>query len=286
MPGDVRNYIFGHSLLLHTDTQNVPMWLAQFSADAGNSYAMSGQYGFSDTHAMNLPPFAQWGVSGVTPAWEDDSNETFADADFNTVLFTAANFRQYYPPTQSDPDGFLDSSVVENTVQVFDWVAEAEPEAVRYIIYENWPDMAAYTSADFGSSYPSQSELNAYWDYTRGDFHEWWVDYQDAMLDQRPQLNTRMVPVGPVLGELLTGVLVDVPPEALYEDDAPHGQPTLYFLAAVVTYMGVYGEEPPGEFVIPESVHPLVAENYADVVDIAWAWLGGFEDAGGESRVW
>lgn len=63
---DVRNYIFGHSLILHSDRANVPRWLAAFADAAGYGYGMSGQYGFADTHAQNLPPFAQWGVPGVT----------------------------------------------------------------------------------------------------------------------------------------------------------------------------------------------------------------------------
>ena len=161
--------------------------------------------------------------------------ESFGDANFNTVLFTEANFRQYYPPTESDPDGFLPESSVASTVTVFDWVDMAQP-GVRYVIYENWPDMAGYTSADFQSGYPSTQELAAYHAYTLGAFHDWWLDYQDAMIEQRPELNVRMVPVGSVLATLLTNELADLPAEVLYEDDAPHGRPTLYFLAGLTTF--------------------------------------------------
>jgi len=280
---DARNYIFGHSLLLHSDTANVPRWLDLFADSAGHGYQMAGQYGFMDTHAANLPPMAQWGVPGVDSLWAEDYGELFGDVDVNVVLLTEANFRQYYPPTETDPDGFLPSSTVDSTVAVVDWVA-AEETGVRYLIYENWPDMAGFTSADFATSYPTEQELADYHAYTAGDFHQWWLDYHDAMQLARPDETIRLVPVGSVLAHLLTTLLADVPVEELYEDDAPHGQPTLYFLAGIVTYTAMYGVAPPADVVIPADVSSVVADRYADIVAEVEAELQGFEDADGNNR--
>jgi len=281
---DVRNYIFGHSLILHSDAANVPIWMQALAEHEGYTYAMSGQYGFADTHATELPPDPQWGIQGVASPWDADTGESFSDIDFNTVLLTEANFRQYYPPTESDPDGFLPESTVDSTTAVFDWVADAEP-GVRYVLYENWPDMGGYTDADFRASFPTADEMSTYHAYTSGEFHAWWAAYQDAMLAARPELNVRMLPVGPILAQLQTTVLADVPVEALYEDSAPHGQPTLYFLAGLVTYMGIYAAPAPADYVVPESVHPLVRELYPEIVDVIWSELQAFEDADGDSRV-
>ena len=74
--------------------------------------------------------------------------------------------------------------------------------------------------------------------------------------------------------------------EALYEDDAPHGEATLYFLAGLATYSAVYGEPAPADFALPDDIHPAVVDNYAQVVDEVWAYLEAFDDDQGVSRVW
>ena len=280
----VRNYIFGHSLILHSETANVPRWLASLSETAGYSYEMSGQYGFMDTHADNLPPFAQWGVPGVDALWDDDSGLAFSDLDVNVVLLTEANFRQYYPPTEPDPDGFLAESSVDSTVRVLDWV-DAEEPGVRYLIYENWPDMSAFTSANFEDTWPTEAELAAYHANTRGDFHSWWLAYHDAVQAARPELHVRLVPVGSTLAHLLTTTLADVPVQDLYEDDAPHGQPTLFFLAGLVTYTAVYGALPPDDYPVPEDVSPVVTDRYDALVTAIAEHLLAFDDDSGTSRV-
>ncbi len=281
---DVRNYIFGHSLILHSPTANVPIWLDALAQEAGQSYGMSGQYGFADTHAADLPPNAQWGIEGVTGLWDEDNGDVFADIDFNTVLFTEANFRQYYPPTESDPDNILPESSVASTLKVFDWVAAAEP-GVRYMIYENWPDMGGYTDADFEGTFPTDAELQTYHGYTQGELHNWWLAYQDGMIAERPELNVRMVPVGSVMAKLLTTTLSEVPASELYEDNAPHGRPTLYFLAGLVTYMGVYGVPAPADYVVPDSIHQEVRDLYPEIVESIWDELLNFTDGRGQSRV-
>lgn len=279
----VRNYIFGHSLLLHSQTANVPRWLAALSSEAGYEYGMSGQYGFADTHADNLPPDPQWGITGVRSLWDDDSDDRFTDINFNTVLFTAANFRQYYPADTTDPDVEL-PSIVSSTTRVFDWVEVAEP-GVRYVIYEGWPDMAPFTDANFLSTFPSEEELGRYHTHTRDEFHDWWVDYQDAMLASRPALQVRLVPVGSLIARLLMGMLSDVPASVLYEDDAPHGQPTLYFLAGLITYMALYGVEAPRDYAVPQSIDPGVRAHYEEIISFVWQELGTFRTEGGDSRV-
>ena len=266
---DVRNYIFGHSLLLHSPTANVPRWLDGMADAAGYGYSMSGQYGFADTHADNLPPIPQWGIEGVDVAWSDDDGQAFEDIDFNTVLFTEANFRQYFPPTEPEPDLGGPTSV-QSTLAVFDWVDAAEP-GVRFIVYENWPDMAPFTDADFGSTMPTEDELAAYWAFTRGDFHQWWLDYHDALQAQRPDLTIHMVSVGPILGGLLTGPLSDIPPEVLYEDDAPHGRESLYLLAGLATWMSIYASPPPASYVPPEEIDSRIRDRWPEVVDFVWA---------------
>ena len=286
---DMRMFIFGHSLINHELTDNpppsnelaVPHWMYLFAQDAGYQYGASGQYGFLMQHAQ-LPPIAQWGFDIVPSPWDSDL-EPFSDADFTTVMLTAGNFVQYKPPTEPyDGDNPENITPVGATTTIVDWVREQEPGVTVYI-YENWPDMGGL-APEFP---PTQAQLDDYHALTLGDFHQWWLAYQDAVIAARPEANVRMIPVGPTLARLLTDTpLSGIPIDSLYEDNAPHGRPTIYFLAGLVTYMGTYGVPAPADYAVPELVHPLVADNYGQVVDVIWDELEGFVDGEGQSRVW
>lgn len=286
---DMRMFVFGHSLINHEFTNDpppsnelsVPHWQYLLAQEAGYDYAATGQYGFLLQH-INLPPIAQWGFDIVPAPWDSDA-EPFADADFTTVMLTPANFVQYKPAIEpydgENPDAH---SPVSATTTIVEWVGEQEPGAQVYI-YENWPDMAGFIA----SFPPTPGELAGYHEHTLADFHDWWLDYQDAVLVAAPDANVRMIPVGPILATLLTdSPLSAIPIEDLYEDDAPHGRPTLYFLAGLITTTATYGVPAPEGFAVPELVHPLVAEHYDEVVARVWDELDAFTDERGVSRVW
>ncbi|MFK7802210.1 MAG: T9SS C-terminal target domain-containing protein [Anaerolineae bacterium] len=267
---DVKNFIFGHSLIVHatdSDETTVPHWVHAFAQEAGYTYAVDGQYGFLPQHA-NLPPNAQWGFAGVPGVWDAESGEEFSEVDFTTILLTAGNFIQYQPATVPyDGDNPDNTTPLGATLDIIDWVIEQEP-GIDIYIYENWPDMAPYLSNGFP---PTAEEFAAYNAYVENDFHAWWVDYLDEITKARPDANVKMIPVGPIITTLLTeSELNQIPITELYEDDAPHGEPTLYFLAGLITYMDIYGEKAPADFEIPSTVHPLVQNNYTDVVDDIW----------------
>lgn len=282
-----RMFVFGHSLIDHrppliatpSDETTVPHWMYLLAQASENDFAAGGQYGFLPQHA-NLPPIAQWGYDSVPGVWESDY-EPFSAADINTILLTAGNFMQWQAPSMeypSDP-GITPVSATET---VFDWVALQE-DSVRYYIYENWPDMAPYLSAGFP---PSANEFSTYNAFTINEFHDWWLEYHDALLASRPNLKVRMIPVGPIISRLMITVLSNqIPLTELYEDDAPHGRASLYFLASLATYMAVYEAKAPADFPIPSIIHPNIATNYADIVDFIWTELQAFNLPNGDSRV-
>ena len=288
---DVRAYHFGNSLINHQfgeadNFTNILIWMHELSLYAGYTYAMSGQFGFGSQHASNLPPRAVWGIPNVTPANVDGvemlDSQAWQDTNFNIVMFTPANFRQYYP---ADELGDFADITTETTATLFNYAESADPSNATYIIYENWADMAPYTSADFITEYPTESELAVYWNFVQNDFHDWWLNYHDIMLRDYPELHIRMIPVGPILGKLLTGTLSDINSVDLYEDSAPHGRPTLYFLAGLINYMGTYGTQAPPDYVVPDNVNSLVRENYNQIVSEIWVELQNFNDSSGNSRV-
>jgi len=283
----MKMFIFGHSLIDHrpplvptpSDETTVPHWLYLLADEANQDYAGGGQYGFLPQHA-NVPPISQWGYDIVPGVWESDT-ELFSEADITTIMITAGNFIQWQAP---DEDYYSDPGItpISATETIVDWVGQQE-DSLRIYIYENWPDMAGFLNNGFP---PSQTEFDAYNTETTGAFHDWWITYHDALLLSRPDEKIRMIPVGPIISKLHTNLIPQsIPLDELYEDDAPHGRASTYFLASLITYMAVYEQKAPASYNVPSIVHSAIQNNYEDIVDFIWAELLDFNDANGESRV-
>ena len=282
-----RMFVFGHSLLDHrppaiptpSDETTVPHWLYLLSQHEGLYYSATGQYGFLPQHA-NLPPIAQWGYDIVPPVWDSDL-EPFEDADFTTIFITAANFIQWQGPDMDYPTdpGIMPLSA---TGDIIDWLMLQE-DSLRIYIYENWPDMAPYLSNGFP---PDSQDMADYNDYTLADFHDWWLEYHDSLLVNNPVANVRMIPVGPILSLLYQNTSLNlIPITELYEDDAPHGRATIYFLASLISYMAIHEKPAPLDYAVPSIIDTSVQNNYEMMVSIIWSELQGFNDSSGVSRV-
>lgn len=285
----VRMYIFGHSLLDHrpplnptpSDETTVPHWLHLLSEHDEVFYGATGQYGFLPQH-VTLPPFSQWGYDIVPAVW-DSELEPFSDADFNTVLLTAGNFIQWQGPDENYFGNDAAWTPISATDTIINWVDQQE-EFINIYIYENWPDMAPYIS---GEGFPPTGvEFENYNNYTTGEFHDWWLEYQDSLLNSSPEINVRMIPVGPIMAQLFRDTLLtEIPILDLYEDNAPHGRPTLYFLAALITHMAIHNEIAAFDYNVPDIVHHLVEDNYEALVTYIWNELNAFNLTDGTSRV-
>jgi hypothetical protein len=281
-------FIFGNSLIVHeppaiatpSDETTVPHWLHFLSEASNRSVAISGQYGFLQQHD-DLPPFSQWGFDSVTPAWESDT-EPFSDANFDTVLITCGNFIQDQSsnmPYYNDPN----TTPLSATLSIVDWVKDQNPNMATYI-YENWPDMAGFLANGFPAS---TSEFQAYNNYTENEFHDWWLEYQDFLVANRPDDDIKMIPIGPVISKLLSEAPFNqIPITDLYEDDAPHGRPTLYFLAAMITYTAIFQTPTPTGYLPPSIINSIVVDNYDYITDFIWTELLNFNfEPSSESRV-
>ena len=277
-------FVFGHSLINHesntTPSQetSVPHWLVQLSEAGGHSYSVDGNYGFLPQH-QNVPPIANWGFDSVSGVWDSD-NEPFSDADFNNILITPGNFIQGMSPGQNYYGETF--SPLDATNTVFDW-CKLQETGMRYFVYENWPDMAPYLSSGFP---PNQTEWESYNTYLQGGFHDWFIEYHDSLAMSQADICVKMIPAGPVISGLLQTAPYDqIDINDLYEDDAPHGRPTVYFLAALTTYMAIYEEKAPSDFVPNNFIDSIIRDNYNDVVDIIWNELLQFDFQDGTSRV-
>ena len=279
-------FIFGHSLINHefqvnpTPSQetSVPHWLHFLSEEAGHTFKVSGQYGFLPQHA-NLPPFAQWGFDFAEGAWESDY-EMFSVANFNTIMITPGNFIQWQGPNQNYPSEII--SPVGATTSIFNWCNQQE-ENLNFYIYENWPDMAPFLGSGFP---PSESEWNQYNDNLNSEFHDWFLEYHDQVVASLPNSCIKLIPVGTLISQLLSqSPYNQIPITELYEDDAPHGRPSLYFLASMISYMAIYEEQAPSDYVVSPIIHPIIQENYTSINESFWAALNAFNYSNGDSRV-
>lgn len=254
-------FFFGNSLVNYLpedgsdpDLSAVPYWLARMAAADGRGFTSDGEWGFLRNFA-EMPPTPNWSFDGVEGAW-GDNQRTFGEVGYDTVVITPSNFVQHQPPETAYENNPSEGSPLSATLSVIDGVSE-ETKDLRYLIYEGWPDMGG-----FGRFPPAQGTLAEYHDYTRGDYRDWFSSYLAAIDAARPEARIRMIPVASVLADWLTGPLSDIPVEAIYVDDAPHGTSTLYFLAAMVTYAELFESAPPADFQPPDAIHETVREMY------------------------
>ncbi|MCV6606122.1 MAG: hypothetical protein OIF34_12520, partial [Porticoccaceae bacterium] len=267
-------YIFGHSLINHTlsnyggNETSVPHWLSALSEAGGHTYSAAGRFGTVPQFA-NDEPFPQWGFDSVDSSWEEPTS--FGDAGINNFLFTELNYTQWQGPL----DNYYGDSTspVGAAVSLISRLRQDYPSTPIYI-YENWPDMWTFPL--------SQEQLSQYHNQTAGSWHEWWIEYHDYIRQQHSDV--KMIPVGPVIAGLLQGPLSGIPQEDLYEDSAPHGTPTLYLLASMVTYSAIY-REPIPSIALPGDISPEIGAQYNTIRNFIWNYLQAFTDSSGNSRV-
>ena len=310
---DMRSYIFGHSLVHHTlgaspTIQNIPYWLHELSTEGGYKYSIDGQFGFLPD--QELPPWYQWEFKNAKSAW----NESFAKSDYDNAIITAANFIQKL----QRPDGtymdtsvaaraermydyvrttvakkfqkrkrqtpiydYMGTSVVDESLRIFDYVRAEEP-GINFYVYENWPGF----EGDY--PFPATTEtFKLYNEYVIGDFHDWWIEMQDAMNEARPGARIMLIPVGSVISKVFTDIpgLSSLSMDDLYDDEGPHGKASMYFLSSLVFYMSLYNERPPASYSVPNMIPVQIKSEYAAIVDYMWKELMAFNYSDGTSRV-
>lgn len=290
---EIQLYTFAHSLIDHrpplietpSDETTILHWIYDIANTRGKTFASTGQFGQLNNHVDGLPPNSNLGYDLVPNSW-DENESTFADSELNTILLTVANFIQYTPPDQPDPSDPSARSVQDMTETLFEWTADQLPN-LQYYIYGNWPEMDLQNS--YPPNLPSQNEIDEFHDITigrEGFFAEWWLDYQDLLKASKPELNTKLIPVGMIISKLLRNEIPNqIPFNELYEDSAPHGRANIYFLAGLITYMAMYEEKIPINYTPSTIISPIIRSNLSSINDFIWQELNNFNYPNGESRV-
>lgn len=259
----VKVFFFGNSLVQHvsdTHETSTVYWLGYITKEAQKQLAADGTFGFLREYGRKLPPQAQWSVPGVDTAWRGDLGRSGYDA----VVLTPTNFIQYKPADEKyDWQNPGNISPLDASRQVLDFVRATSPES-RLFIYEGWADMDGVVR----SFPPSARQLRKYHRFNGDKYHDWYVDYLAMLAKAYPDAPPKLIPIASVLSEVFAmDELEDLQATDLYTDDAPHGTPSMYFLAAMVTYAALYDVAPPATMVLPASIHPLIRANYGRIAD-------------------
>ncbi|WP_245216556.1 calcium-binding protein [Sagittula salina] len=268
----VKAYVFGNSLVHHlsetSENTNVPHWLNDLAQSDGRGFGVDGQWGFLRNFADGLPPTANWSFKGVSGVWGPGQGG-FGDAGYDAVLVTPANFIQYQlPDVPYEGDNPTGESPLGAMQKLFDWVHSESPQS-RLYIYEGWAEMDGVV----GRFPPDAAGFDRYNAVNRGEYHQWYRDLMNVLDVTRPELGVELIPVASVIAGLLAegGPLEGIEPQALYVDGAPHGTPSLYFLASMVVYAWLYEAPPPADYRPPAMLHPDIVENYAAIAERIWA---------------
>ena len=267
---EVKAYVFGHSLVYHKDPdQNVPFWLNQLANAAGKTLSLSGQFGFLNEHVQRgLPPRDKWRFRGVKSALRGGAG--FENASLTSVIITPKNFAQYQPVLKFGEQS--PGSLLGDTIYLMDWV-EKRHKKTKFYIYGGWADMGAMKigrSWKKVSSFPPKaSMLQTYHDYNGAQYHDWYVDYVAQIKKRRPSLDVDLIPIARIMSKLYADTSLKVLEATdLYEDSAPHGTATTYFIAALVVYTKLYAIKAPQNYVPPANINKLVIENYGEVTKV------------------
>jgi hypothetical protein len=259
MTQSLSQYFFGNSLVNFAGGNaytNVPYWINQIAEHAGHSYAANGGYGFLQQFADRTSPADEWGFEGVEGIWNSDTDGWWVP-EYDQVVITPANFIQDVSPDTNY--AFQDRSPLDCMLDIVAQVMAEQPDA-EIIIYEGWADMGTFFETVPGN----MSDLSAYFTFNQEAYHDWYASMLEAVNTAQPNAHVTLIPVAPILAELLTdSALSALTPADLFVDSAPHGTETLYFLASLITYTSLYNEPVPVDFPVPASIHSAISGNMA-----------------------
>jgi hypothetical protein len=275
----VRQYTFNHSLWNHVSETNLNTvtgyWVGEFALSSGTTYAWNGQYGQLNYHG--LPPSAQLGSGNSADVYPSEDAE-FSSLDLDNALIMPPNFVQGDLVTVSP-------EFIGNAQRVIDWVvdpATGGQAGIPIYIYEHWQE------APNNTTYPlSATQWSQYHAVTTGTYHEWFLDYQNQLLNLYPGVDLRLIPVGPVIADILQNTALQASGFSfgdLYEDNDPHGTTDLYFLAGLVTYQAMYGQPVSADYTPSSEIDGRIANDFTALNNFVWQRLNHYNQNG--VRVW
>lgn len=263
----VKGFAWGHSLFSHglgtgsSEATTTHYWLGALAAANGVDSGWNGA--FEHLWFSGVPPYPP-----QTNAMADVSTNTisadwpggvYADANYTEFLFMVDNFESYfarnfdYPPLLNGAYSILTGSI-----------GETPRPALR--LYECWPDLPLAVGNGTTPANITPQQFATYWALSNGAWHDWHVNYLNRIHQDHPEYDLKMIPVTAVIADLFINeaYMSAVTASDIWLDDAPHGNETMYFLAALVCYRALYGRNP--VYTVPGVINATVAANFTSIV--------------------
>ncbi|MFL0802573.1 MAG: hypothetical protein K6L81_02575 [Agarilytica sp.] len=264
-------HVFGHSLFTYTGGDDATPsqwtttgeWLGLLAQASGTSSA--GTYTFGQFTNHNSQPWPNANVQGgyASNSFDPAPNGSFPGHSYEHFYLMPSNFLEAdmgmpphsQPVTTATTDA---STLIDNILSVY-------PSA-EIFLYVHWGDAGTYPGAE--------NMLRASFDTYNTDqqttYLDWHIAWQDALVASGRGVRT--IPVGPIIGWLFENesYLQSVDFNQVYGDSAPHGSENIYFLAALICYRAIYGQDPNiASFTFPAGATqmlPEVTDNAAALV--------------------
>lgn len=252
---------------LNTSTANWVARMATVAPNGGNTYTCGWMFGFAN--AWTTPPASQGQEVATSP---HIVGGTWTGCNLVEVVeFVPDNFDgPTFDPSSTNNLGF---AYTQRLLEIIDaWETNAPNANRSYVIYAGWPAMDAY--GDPATLTPTQAAN--YQAYALGAYQTWLQTLLSQLQAALPSLNIRLNNVSrAVITTWRDTAVSTIPATALFEDNAPHGTATWYFLAGIAEYMELFNEKPPSNFVINPAwgVHQTVVDNYQTIVNFMWTVL-------------
>lgn len=282
----IRAYMAAHSLWEHGSFDYLTgEWLYNFSQHDGRTSLITGRFGQLSTQAASLPnltwreSYTQFGYPyGEGTAAVVWNSGTFDTVDWDYISLCPWNFAQEGTAYDATPDPLT------HALTLLDFYETNSPDATKFV-FEHWPETSMVPGVP-GSANLTAQQWQTFWEYTRGSYHTWFVNFQDQLNSDRPSIGVRMIPVGPVLADLFLDepYMSGVSSTDYFEDDAPHGLPALYFLSALVFYRFFFGVSVPTDYTIPittpANIPNAIRSNFSTIIAFIDARLTHYNSNG------
>ena len=205
-----------------------------------------------------------------TASWKGAEN-------IDLVGFVPDNFDgQNFNPSDTTNMG---QAYVPKILSLIDsWEQNAPNPKRTYAIYAGWPVLNGYGGSNDDPETVSAAQYSNWRSKGLGSYQDWMELLVKQLKDSRPNLDIKLHNINKALLMCFENTLVkNIKPGVLFEDLAPHGRSSWYFLASVAEYIELFDEKPPSNFSFKTewAVDSAIVNNYNSLVDYIWTVLKG-----------
>lgn len=259
---------------LNTRVGNWVKRMSLVAPNGGNTYTLGARFGFFSQ--WGIPPRASAGEEEVSTPYINQYAESWVGAQNITVVgFVPDNFNGYlFDPNTPSMDGMSYQTRLLEHIDA--WESNAPNANRQYVIYAGWNQLNGYGGTNNDPTTVTSQGYANWVSFGLGAYQTWMELLVSRLQTARPGLDIRIQNISKVLLNTYSNTVVGtIPSNLLFEDLAPHGRSTWYFLAGVVEYMCLFNEKPPSNFTFDSAwnVHSSVTSNYQALVDYMWTQL-------------